>query len=157
MCTHVQENSCGTLSKLCQTIQGFNFTHTENLLLVKELNLSKLVVVVGLISLVLQCLRNSGLRLESCLALVQVCLCHLLLLTVFVVLQEEGEREREVCTYVNVTRHCLHVFRRIWIATTIHLLWVCGQWLRLAAAATQVLFSMPIVYFGRMTFRTSPW
>ena len=109
MCTHVQENSCGTLSKLCQTIQGFNFTHTENLLLVKELNLSKLVVVVGLISLVLQCLRDSGLRLKSCLALVQVCLCHLLLLTVFVVLQEEGEREREVCTYVNVTRQCLLV------------------------------------------------
>ena len=90
-------------------LQGFDFTHTKNLLLVKELNLSKLVVVVGLISLVLQRLRDSGLRLESCLELVQVCLCHLLLLTVFVVLQEEGEREREECTYVNVTRHYLHV------------------------------------------------
>lgn len=57
-------------------------------------NLCKLVVIVGLVSLMLQCLAHSGLRFQGNLTLFQVCLCHFLLLCILLVLRRKG-RGRE--------------------------------------------------------------
>ena len=53
-------------------------------------NLCKLVVIVGLVSLVLQCLTHSGLCFQGNLTLFQVCLCHFLLLCILLVLRRKG-------------------------------------------------------------------
>ena len=54
--------------------------------------LCKLVVIIGLVSLMLQCLCHACLCLQGNLALIPVCLGHLLLLTVFMILRRKVKR-----------------------------------------------------------------